>query len=102
MYLIGSQKKVLGYVITANEPAITLRHPELDGRLSLTLDGKIFNCGQVMGLVIQNLGMKDIEDHAGVTVLHAHCFSSTLAIRIGQPRCVQIGLLILAISTRLD
>ena len=63
------------------------RHPELDGRLSLTLDGKILNGGQVMGLIIQNLGMKDIEDQlghltfpAGVTVLHAHCFSSTLAI----------------------
>jgi hypothetical protein len=87
MYLIGSQKKVLGYAITTNEPAITLRHPDLDGRLSLTLDGKTLNGGQIMGLVIQNLGMKDIEDQpvhltfpAGVTVLHAHCFSSTLAI----------------------
>jgi hypothetical protein len=40
MYLIGSQKKVLGYAITTNEPAITLPHPNLDGRLSLTLDGK--------------------------------------------------------------
>ena len=38
MYLIGSHKKVLGYAITANEPAMTLRHPELDGRLSLTLN----------------------------------------------------------------
>ena len=87
MYLIGSQKKVLGYAITTNEPAITLRHPDLDGRLSLTLDGKNLNGCQVMGLAIQNLGMKDIEEQsvhltfpAGVTVLHAHCSSSTLAV----------------------
>ena len=40
-----------------------------------------------MGLAIQNLGMKDIEEQsvhltfpAGVTVLHAHCSSSTLAV----------------------
>ena len=87
MYLIGSQKKVLGYAIVVNEPAITLRHPDLDGRLSLSLDGKNINGSQVMALAIQNLGMKDIEEQsvhltvpAGVTVLHAHCFSSTLAV----------------------
>ena len=87
MYLIGSQKKVLGYAIITNEPAITLRHPDLDGRLSLTLDGKTLRGSQVMELAIQNLGMKDIEEQsvhltfpAGVTVLHAHCFSSTLAV----------------------
>ena len=87
MYLIGSQKKVLGYAITKNEPVINLRHPDLDGRLSITLDGKNLNGCQVMGLTIQNLGMKDIEEQsvhltfpAGVTVLHAHCSSSTLAI----------------------
>ena len=87
MYLIGSQKKVLGYAIVTNEPAITLRHPDLDGRLSLTLDGKNLHGCQVMGLAIQNLGMKDIEEQAvhltfpaGSTVLHAHCCSSTLAV----------------------
>ena len=87
MYLIGSQKKVLGYAIVANEPALSLRHPDLEGRLSLTLDGKNLCGGQVVGLAIQNLGMKDIEEQsvhltvpAGVTVLHAHCFSSTLAV----------------------
>ena len=87
MYLIGSQKKVLGYAITKNEPMINLRHPDLDGRLSMTLDGKNLSGSQVMGLTIQNLGMKDIEEQcvhltfpAGVTVLHAHCSSSTLAV----------------------
>ena len=87
MYLIGSQKKVLGFAIITNEPAVTLSHPDLDRRLTVTLDGKPL-CGcQVMGLVIQNLGMKDIEEQsvhltfpAGVAVLHAHCFSSTLAV----------------------
>ena len=62
MYLIGSQKKVLGYAITKNEPMINLRHPDLDGRLSMTLDGKNLSGSQVMGLTIQNLGMKDIEE----------------------------------------
>ena len=88
MYLIGSQKKVLGYAIVANEPALSLRHPDLEGRLSLTLDGKNLCGGQVMGLAIQNLGMKDIEEQsvhltvpAGVTVLHAHCFSSHIGGR---------------------
>ena len=87
MYLIGSQKKVLGYAITTNEPLVNLRHPDLAGRLSVTLDGKNLNGGQVMRLAIQNLGMKDIEEQsvhltfpAGVTVLHGHCFSSTLAV----------------------
>src|SRR5512132_924417 len=87
MYLIGSQKKVLGYAITKNEPAIDLRHPELDGRLSLTLDGKNLTGCQIMGLAIQNLGMRDIEEQsvhltfpAGVTVLHAHCSSPTLTV----------------------
>ena len=87
MYLIGSQKKVLGYAITKNEPVINLRHPELDGRLSVTLDGKNLDGCRVMGLAVQNLGMKDIEEQsvhlafpAGVTVLHAHCLASTLAL----------------------
>ena len=87
MYLIGSQKKVLGYAVTKNEPVINLRHPELDGRVSMTLDGKNLDGCRVVGLVIQNLGMKDIEDQsvhlmfpAGVAVLHAHCSSATLTI----------------------
>ncbi|MGC3975313.1 MAG: hypothetical protein QM771_13155 [Nitrospira sp.] len=87
MYLIGSQKKVLGYAITKNEPVINLRHPDLDGRLSMTLDGQNLTGCQVIGLTIQNLGMKDIEEQcvhltfpAGVRMLHAHCSSSTLAI----------------------
>lgn len=87
MYLIGSQKKVLGYAITKNEPVINLRHPELDGRLSMTLDGKNLDGCRIMVLAIQNLGMKDIEGQsvhltfpAGVTVLHTHCSSSTLAV----------------------
>lgn len=87
MYLIGSQKKVLGYALTQNEPMINLRHPDLDGRLSMSLDGKNLNGCRIMGLVIQNLGMKDIEEQsvhltfpAGVTVLHAHSSSSALAI----------------------
>ena len=46
MYLIGSQKKVLGYAITTNEPLVNLRHPDLAGRLSVTLDGKNLNGGQ--------------------------------------------------------
>lgn len=87
MYLIGSQKKVLGYALTQNEPMINLRHPDLDGRLSMSLDGKNLSGCRIMRLVIQNLGMKDIEEQsvhltfpAGVTVLHAHCSSSALAI----------------------
>lgn len=87
MYLIGSQRKVLGYAIVKNEPAIGIRHPELDKRLSVTFDGKALSGCRVMEIVIQNLGMKDIESQAvhvtlpaGVAILHAHCSSSTLAV----------------------
>lgn len=87
MYLIGSQKKVLGYAITKKEPVINLRHPDLEGRLSMTLDGKNLDGCRVLSLTIQNLGMKDIEGQSvhltfppGVTVLHAHCSSSTLTV----------------------
>ncbi|MCE3225335.1 MAG: hypothetical protein K0S58_3515 [Nitrospira sp.] len=87
MYLIGSQKKVLGYAVTKNEPLLNLRHPELDGRISVALDGKSLDGCRVIALAIQNLGMKDIEEQsvhltfpAGVTALHAHCSSPTLAV----------------------
>lgn len=87
MYLIGSQKKVLGYAVTKNEPLLNIRHPDLDGRVSATLDGKSLDGCRVVALAIQNLGMKDIEDQSvhltfppGVAVLHAHCASSTLAV----------------------
>lgn len=87
MYLIGSQKKVLGYVVLKNEPLVNVRHPELGERLAITLDGKALERGRLMELVIQNLGMKDIESQsvhltfpAGVVIHHTDCFSSTLAI----------------------
>jgi hypothetical protein len=87
MYLIGSQKKVMGYAVSKNEPVMNIRHPDIDKRLSVTLDGKPLNDCRVLAIVLQNLGMKDIESQAvhltfpsGVTVLHAHCSSSTLAI----------------------
>jgi hypothetical protein len=34
MYLIGSQKKVMGYAIAKNETVINIRHPEIEKRLS--------------------------------------------------------------------
>jgi hypothetical protein len=87
MYLIGSQKKVLGYALIRNEPVINIRHAEIERRLIVTLDGKALNGCRVMELAIQNLGMKDIESQTvhltfppGVTVLHAHCSSSTMAV----------------------
>ncbi|HET9963391.1 MAG TPA: hypothetical protein VFQ34_13705 [Nitrospiraceae bacterium] len=87
MYLIGSQKKVLGYAIVRNEPVLNIRHADIERRLIVTLDGKTLNGCRVMELAIQNLGMKDIESQTvhltfppGVTVLHAHCSSSTLAV----------------------
>jgi hypothetical protein len=87
MYLIGSQKKVMGYAIVKNEPVVNIRHPEIDKRLSVTLDGKPLDACRVMEFVIQNLGMKDIESQCvhftfppGSTVLHAHYSSSTLSV----------------------
>ena len=87
MYLIGTQKKVLGYAVVKNEPMIKVRHPELNARLAVTLDGKVVSGGRFMELVIQNLGMKDIESQTvhlmfppAVGILHAHCSSSTLAV----------------------
>lgn len=87
MYLIGSQKKVMGYAIVKNEPVINLGHADLEKRLSVSLDGKALDGCRVMELVLQNLGMKDIEAQSvhltfppGVTILHAGCFSSTLAV----------------------
>jgi len=87
MYLIGSQKKVMGYAITRNEAVIHLRHPDIEKRLSVTLDGKPLQGCRVLDVVLQNLGMKDIESQtvhltfpAGANVLHAHCSSSTLAV----------------------
>lgn len=87
MYLIGSQKKVMGYAISRNEAVINIRHPEIEKRLSVTLDGKPLNGCRVLEVLLQNLGMKDIESQtvhmtlpAGANVLHAHCSSSTLAI----------------------
>ena len=87
MYLIGSQKKVMGYAIARNETVINIRHPEIEKRLSVTLDGKPLNGCRVLEVILQNLGMKDIEAQTvhmtfpvGANVLHAHCSSSTLAI----------------------
>ena len=87
MYLIGSQKKVMGYAITRNDSVINIGHPELEKRLSVSLDGKALDGCRVMELVLQNLGMKDIETQSvhltfppGVTILHANCLSSTLAV----------------------
>jgi hypothetical protein len=87
MYLIGSQKKVMGYAISRNETVINIRHPDIEKRLSVALDGKPLNGCRVLEVVLQNLGMKDIESQtvhltfpAGANVLHAHCSSSTLAV----------------------
>ncbi|WP_447978956.1 hypothetical protein [Candidatus Nitrospira bockiana] len=87
MYLIGSQKKVLGYAIVKNDPVVTLRHPDIDKRLAVTLDGKPLSDGRVMEVVLQNLGMKDIEGQSvhltfppGAAIQHTHCASSTLAV----------------------
>lgn len=103
MYLIGSQKKVMGYAISKNETVINIRHPEIDKRLSVTLDGKPLNQCRVLEVVLQNLGMKDIESQAvhltfppGVTILHAHCSSSTLAIgpkiEAIEPDCYSVNI----------
>ena len=87
MYLIGSQKKVMGYAISRNETVIYFRHPDIEKRLSVALDGKPLNKSRILEVVLQNLGMKDIEMQvvhltfpAGANVLHAHCSSSTLAV----------------------
>jgi len=87
MYLIGSQKKVMGYAIARNETVINIRHPDIEKRLSVTLDGKPLNGCRRLEIVLQNLGMKDIESQsvhltfpAGANVLHAHCASSSLAV----------------------
>ena len=87
MYLIGSQKKVMGYAISRNETVIHFRHPDIEKRLSVALDGKPLNKSRILEVVLQNLGMKDIEMQtvhltfpAGANVLHAHCSSSTLAV----------------------
>jgi hypothetical protein len=87
MYLIGSQKKVLGYAITKNERLAHLGHADVDRRLRVTLDSKPVDECRVIEVRIRNLGMKDIENQtvhltfpAGTTVLHAHCSASTLAV----------------------
>ncbi|MBD0315401.1 MAG: hypothetical protein ICV75_01805 [Nitrospiraceae bacterium] len=87
MYLIGAQKKVLGYAILKNEPLINLQHPDIDGRVAVSIDGKPVNRCRIMEVEILNMGMKDIESQpvhvtfpAGSTILHSHCWSRTLAL----------------------
>ncbi len=61
MYLIGSQKKAMGYAVSKNEAVLNIRPPDIDKHWSVTLDGRPLNDCRVLAIILQNLGMRTLN-----------------------------------------
>lgn len=62
IYLLASQKKILGYSVLTNAPIITINQADIAGRIVISLDGKSVSGLRSIQILLQNIGTKDIED----------------------------------------
>lgn len=62
VYLLTSQKKILGYSVLTNAPIITINQADMVGRIVVSLDGKPVTGLRSVQIFLQNIGTKDIEN----------------------------------------